>query len=75
MKITNKDVHVEVNSSGTGVNGILDEDRLTGIIIFGTRESDSRVFIHFRDDDKIRRLLIYSLMTTEELEHFTRRSE
>lgn len=61
-----------MSSTDTFVNGIADSGVFNGVVIFDTREGNSnRVFIHW-DDDHIRRQLLYSLMTTEEVELWNR---
>lgn len=65
-------VHSHISSKDTGVNGIMDSGQLDGIVIFDTKGDGPRIFIHWTDD-AIRRQLIYSLMTSEELERFTRK--
>jgi len=72
MKVNTPVIHVWTESGNTEINGMLDTNtsELHGIVIFDIKGTDHRVYIHWQDD-KMRRQLIYSLMTVEELERFT----
>ena len=70
MKINTPTIHIYV-STGDGVNGIPHAHAPTGIVIFDP-VTDYRVYINPADDE-VRRQILYSFMSSEELERFTAR--